>query len=73
MLIQQVDLLECKVEFKGNDSDRLQTLIAASKPGPSLNLTEYVVTPGKDQRKVVSKKTRYKRIEKNIQLDGFYK
>ncbi|KAF2896223.1 hypothetical protein ILUMI_09953 [Ignelater luminosus] len=63
VVIQQVDLLECKVEFRGNDSERVQGLIATSKPGPSLNLTEYIVTPGKEQRKVISKK-KYKRVKK---------
>lgn len=56
--------MDCKVEFKGNDSERLQSLIATSKPGPSLSLTEYIVTPGKEQRKVISKKTKYKKVNK---------
>ncbi|KAK4874929.1 hypothetical protein RN001_014289 [Aquatica leii] len=60
VLIQQVDLLETKVEFKGNDSERVQNLMKKSSTGPSLNLTEYMVTPGKDQRKVVSRKQRYR-------------
>ncbi|KAF5284380.1 hypothetical protein FQA39_LY17055 [Lamprigera yunnana] len=62
VLIQQVDLLDTKVEFKGNESERVQNLIQKGNVGPKLNLTEYIIMPGKEQKKVVSKKSRIKRF-----------
>ncbi|XP_031353727.1 uncharacterized protein LOC116178381 isoform X2 [Photinus pyralis] len=63
VLIQQVDLLGCKVEFKGDTSERVQTLIKTTPQAPAVSLTEYIVTPENEQHKVISKKARYKKVE----------
>lgn len=43
MIVKQLDLVDTNVEFRGSDSERLQSYIANAKPGPLLTLTEYTV------------------------------
>ncbi|CAH0563971.1 unnamed protein product [Brassicogethes aeneus] len=45
VLVQQMNLTDCNVEFRGSDSERLQNYIASAKPGPIIALTEYTVGP----------------------------
>lgn len=45
VIIQQIDLKDVTVEFRGEDGQRVQSIIANSKTGPSLNLTEYTIAP----------------------------
>ncbi|KAL1494551.1 hypothetical protein ABEB36_010132 [Hypothenemus hampei] len=52
VIVNQLDLEECNVEFRGSDSERLQNYISTAKPGPIITLTEYTVGPdGKDRKK----------------------
>lgn len=50
ILIQQVDLLNCRIEFHGNDSNRLKDFMkAASKTGvgfPQAPMIEYTIVDG---------------------------
>lgn len=64
VLVQQIELTDCKVEFRGETGEKLQSLVANTKPGASITLTEYVVTPGKDVGKVVQRRHKYKAKEK---------
>ncbi|KAJ8923160.1 hypothetical protein NQ315_001714 [Exocentrus adspersus] len=43
VIVKQLDLVDTNVEFRGSDSERLQSYIANAKPGPLLTLTEYTV------------------------------
>ncbi|XP_076270897.1 uncharacterized protein LOC143202861 isoform X2 [Rhynchophorus ferrugineus] len=52
VIVNQLDLGEINVEFRGSDSERLQNYIATAKPGPIVTLTEYTVGPdGKGRKK----------------------
>ncbi|KAF5295168.1 hypothetical protein FQR65_LT10556 [Abscondita terminalis] len=63
VLIQQVDLLETKVEFKGNTGDRIQNLIQSTNvEEPTVRLTEYVVISGSQPKQVISKRDHFKKI-----------
>lgn len=42
-MVQQLSLSDLNVEFRGNDSERLQTYMENAKPGPIITLTEYVI------------------------------
>lgn len=72
VIVQQLELSDCNVEFRGPNSDKMQNVIATSKPGPSINLTEYVVTPGKDAGKVVSKRRKIKKAKRLSTDSGKY-
>ncbi|XP_049948367.1 uncharacterized protein LOC126456667 [Schistocerca serialis cubense] len=41
VIVQQTNLYETQVEFKGHDADRLETLVKQSSPRPSVRLQEY--------------------------------
>ncbi|XP_050299473.1 uncharacterized protein LOC126738269 [Anthonomus grandis grandis] len=52
VIVNQLDLGECNVEFRGSDSERLQNYISTAKPGPIITLTEYTIGPdGKGRKK----------------------
>ncbi|XP_060523196.1 uncharacterized protein LOC132700092 [Cylas formicarius] len=52
VIVNQLDLGDCNVEFRGSDSERLQNYISTAKPGPVITLTEYTIGPdGKGRRK----------------------
>lgn len=47
----------------------MQNLIASSTPGPFVNLTEYVVSPGENEGAIVSKKAKSKKGRKRSKED----
>lgn len=56
VIVNQLDLGDCNVEFRGSDSERLQNYISTAKPGPIITLTEYTVGPDGKGRKKKPKK-----------------
>ncbi|ENN75980.1 hypothetical protein D910_08006, partial [Dendroctonus ponderosae] len=56
VIVNQLDLGDCNVEFRGSDSERLQNYISTAKPGPIITLTEYTVGPDGKGRKKKAKK-----------------
>lgn len=52
VIVKQLDLVDTNVEFRGSDSERLQSYIANAKPGPLLTLTEYTVGEEEDKKKI---------------------
>lgn len=67
MIVNQLDMGDCNVEFRGSDSERLQNYISTAKPGPIITLTEYTVgADGKGRKKKIRK-------HKKQQKDGIYK
>lgn len=56
VIVNQLDLGDCNVEFRGSDSERLQNYISTAKPGPIITLTEYTIGPDGKERKKKSKK-----------------
>ncbi|CAH0563970.1 unnamed protein product [Brassicogethes aeneus] len=63
VIVQQLELSECSVEFRGSDSDRLQNYISTAKPGPIITLTEYTVGQDGQEKKAIRKKR--KQYEQN--------
>ena len=55
VILQQMNLRQCNVEFRGNDGERIQAMLATSSPCPTINLTEYVASPAADAGKIVTK------------------
>lgn len=58
--MQQLELHSCNVEFRGDDSQRVQNAFDKAKPGKQVHLKEYVVTPGKNQGKIVNRRKKKK-------------
>ncbi|XP_012218727.1 glutamine-rich protein 2-like isoform X2 [Linepithema humile] len=46
ILLRQINLQTVKVEYRGEDADRIKTMVTALKPGPALQLHEYSITDG---------------------------
>ncbi|KAJ8971624.1 hypothetical protein NQ314_000607 [Rhamnusium bicolor] len=56
VIVNQLELTDTNVEFRGSDSERLQSYISNAKPGPLLTLTEYSVgDPSGKEKKGKSK------------------
>lgn len=66
--MQQIDLLACTVEVRGDSGEKMQTLLTTAKATPSIALTEYAVTPDSEGRRTVSKKKSKKGTVKSILL-----
>lgn len=61
-MVKQLELADCSVEFRGADSEKLQSFINCTKTGPSLSLTEYTVrSGGKSTQEVGGKRGKRKR------------
>ncbi|GJQ71915.1 hypothetical protein Trydic_g3024 [Trypoxylus dichotomus] len=56
ILVQQMELVQCQVEFRGKDGEKVQQLLTIIKPEPTVKVTEYVVSPPKDAGKVLHRK-----------------
>lgn len=61
VIVQQIELSDCNVEFRGDTGEKLGNLLSNAKPSPSITLTEYVITPGPNVGKVVQRKTKTKK------------
>ncbi|KAJ8986121.1 hypothetical protein NQ317_005591 [Molorchus minor] len=60
VVVHQLNLSDINVEFRGQDSERLQGYIKTAKPGPLLTLTEYVVGPDAVDQKAKDEKKKPK-------------
>lgn len=56
IVVQQLELVQCQVEFRGKDGEKVQNLMSALKPETSVKITEFVVTPIKDAGKVLNRR-----------------
>ncbi|CAG9773747.1 unnamed protein product [Ceutorhynchus assimilis] len=61
VIVHQLNLGKCNIEFSGSDGERLQNFIKSAKPGPIIKLTEYTVDADGKERKQKIKKKKSKR------------
>lgn len=66
VVVQQLELVQCKVEFRGKDGEKVQNLMTAVKPEATVKITEYVVSPAKDAGKVLNRNTPQKGIYNHV-------
>lgn len=43
VLVQQSELSACTVEFRGDNGDKVQSLLSSMKPAQAVTVTEYLV------------------------------
>ncbi|XP_030754393.1 uncharacterized protein LOC115881156 isoform X2 [Sitophilus oryzae] len=70
VIVNQLDLGEVNVEFRGSDSERLQNYISTARPGPIVTLTEYTIgADGKSTKKKTRRTNKGKAEEEKGQKD----
>lgn len=63
VMLQQMDLMNTQVEFRGADSKRVESMIASGPTGPTLTLTEYTITGDKPVKKPPAEKRKRSTLE----------